>query len=189
MADNKDLTVDGFEFATPEDAKIAQSEKLRIEKIELKLDYSDTAMVNAVLQKAIETRVFKTPLGYEFMHRLQNVVKDNPPEGEEIPDIPVYGAFSLRDNTPIVEKKVEPSKKKPEKPKPKEFYSRRTSIIINVLLLVLVCAMFVITMYGESPNILNYERALQNRYSQWEEELSDREAVIREKEKELLINE
>jgi hypothetical protein len=49
--------------------------------------------------------------------------------------------------------------------------------------------MFVISMTGSSPTILNYEKAVQNRYAEWEKELSDRESVIREKEKELLINE
>jgi flagellar capping protein FliD len=44
-------------------------------------------------------------------------------------------------------------------------------------------------MKGSTPNILNYEKALQNRYAEWNQELSDREEAIREKEKELLINE
>lgn len=50
--------------------------------------------------------------------------------------------------------------------------------------------MYVIAITGsKNPNILNYEKVIQNRYSQWEKDLSDRERVIREKEKELLINE
>jgi hypothetical protein len=49
--------------------------------------------------------------------------------------------------------------------------------------------MFYISFTSSNPNVLNYERAVQNKYSQWEQELSDREAVIRDKEKELLINE
>jgi hypothetical protein len=49
--------------------------------------------------------------------------------------------------------------------------------------------MFYISSTGSNPTVLNYEKALLNRYSEWEKELSDRESVIREKEKELLINE
>ena len=43
-----------------------------------------------------------------------------------------------------------------------------------------------ITINGSNPNIINYERVLQNKYSQWEQELIQRESVIREKERELL---
>jgi hypothetical protein len=188
MEEKKDYIVDGYIFATDEDAKLAQNEKKRIEQIEGKLDYNDSHMVNEVLKKAINKRVFKTPIGYEFLRKLQTAALNNPPYGEEVPDIPVYGVFNLRENGITVAKKVTPSTKKPPKPK-QEFFSRKTSMILNVILLVLVCVMFLITIYSSNPNVINYERALQNRYAEWEEELNDRESVIREKEKELLINE
>jgi hypothetical protein len=188
MAENKDYLVDGYVFVTAEDAKLAEKEKNRIEQIEEKLDYDDSKMVNAVLKKAINKRVFKTPIGYEFLRKLQIAALNNPPYGEEVPDIPVYGVFNIRENGTNVAKKITPSTQKPQKPK-QQFFSRKTSIILNVILLVLVCVMFLITIYSSNPNILNYERALQNRYATWEEELNERESVIREKEKELLINE
>ncbi len=53
----------------------------------------------------------------------------------------------------------------------------------------MVIVMFVIATTGSNPTIVNYERTLQNRYAEWEQQLSDREQVIREKEKELLIAE
>ena len=49
--------------------------------------------------------------------------------------------------------------------------------------------MFAIAATGSEPTVLNYERVLQNRYAEWEQQLSDREQVIREKERELLIAE
>ena len=42
-------------------------------------------------------------------------------------------------------------------------------------------------MKSENPNILNYEQNLINKYAQWEQELSERESIIREKERELNI--
>ena len=56
------------------------------------------------------------------------------------------------------------------------------SIILNLLLVAAVIAMFVITLKSDHPNILNYERTLQDRYASWEQELTEREAVLREKE-------
>ena len=61
------------------------------------------------------------------------------------------------------------------------------SVILNVLLVMAVAAMFSIALRSNNPNILNYERAITNRYAAWEQELTEREQKIREKEKELRL--
>ena len=40
--------------------------------------------------------------------------------------------------------------------------------------------MFIITGTSKNPTIINYETELINRYSAWEQELTEREAAIRE---------
>lgn len=197
MAEKADWTVGGFQFGTEKDAALAKGEQIRIEHIETKLDYNNMEMVNAVYKKAIDNRVFKTPVGYVFLRRLQEILKEHVQKEpaldetvEEIPDIPIFGVYSLRESTNSVVERVKASKKKPEKKAPpKEFFSRRTSIIVNIALLALIVVMFAISFTGTSPTVLNYEATIQNKYSHWEQELSEREAVIREKEKELLISE
>ena len=42
---------------------------------------------------------------------------------------------------------------------------------------------------GKNANILNYEKVLTNRYAGWEQELTEREAAIREKERALHLEE
>lgn len=189
MADKADWVVEGFQFATEQDASLAKSEQLRIERLEGKLDYDNPQMVYAVYKKAIENRVFKTPVGYDFLKKLQELLKESPMMTESIADIPVYGVYSLRESTnPTVEKIKASTKKKKEKPK-QEIFNKRTLIIINIGLVILVILMFFISTTGSNPTVLNYERALQNRYSEWDKELSEREQNIREKEKELLLDE
>lgn len=189
MADKTDWVVEGFQFATETDASLAKNEQLRIERLESKLDYDNPQMVYAVYNKAIENRVFKTPVGYDFLKRLQDTLKENPSMTETIADIPVYGVYSLRESAnPTVEKIKTSTKKVKEKPK-QEFFSKKTLIIINLGLVVLVILMFFISTTSSNPTVLNYEKALQNRYSEWEKELTEREQIIREKEKELLLNE
>ena len=78
MADKTDWVVEGFQFATETDASLAKNEQLRIERLESKLDYDNPQMVYAVYNKAIENRVFKTPVGYDFLKRLQDTLKENP---------------------------------------------------------------------------------------------------------------
>ena len=45
--------------------------------------------------------------------------------------------------------------------------------------------MFVITMKSDNPNILNYKKQILNEYASWEQELTERENRVREKEQEL----
>ncbi|MCI8975172.1 MAG: DUF334 domain-containing protein [Lachnospiraceae bacterium] len=187
MADKTEWVVNGFQFGTQQDAELAQNEKIRIERLEEKLDYQNQEMVYAVYKKAVNNRVFRTPVGYDFLKRLQRILHDN--AQEDIANIPIYGVYSMRESANPTIERIQASRK-PVKEKPKqEFFSRKTSIIVNIGLLVLVIVMFVIATTGSNPTIINYERTLQNRYAEWEQQLSDREQAIREKEKELLIAE
>ena len=58
-------------------------------------------------------------------------------------------------------------------------------IIVNVALVIIIAAMAVIMMTSSNPTIIDYENKLQDKYSGWEEELSSREAVIKEKENQI----
>ncbi len=98
MADKADWVVDGFQFGTQQDAELAQNEQFRIERLEEKLDYQNYEMVSAVYKKALHNRVFKTPVGYDFLKRLQRILQDNPLPDEEIDNIPVYGVYSMRES-------------------------------------------------------------------------------------------
>ncbi len=190
MADKTGWVVDGFQFGTEDDAVLARNEKLRIERIEEKMDYQNPEMVSAVYKKAIDNRVFKTPVGYHYLKKLQQVLVEESAEDETVADIPVSGVYSMRESANQTVERIKASKKPVKKEKPKqEFFSRKTSIIINIGLLILVLIMFVISTTGSNPTVLNYERTIQDRYVEWERQLSDREKVIREKEKELLIAE
>ncbi|MDE7418549.1 MAG: hypothetical protein K2N44_19960 [Lachnospiraceae bacterium] len=190
MADKADWVVDGFQFGTQQDAELARNEQLRIERLEEKLDYQNYEMVSAVYKKALNNRVFKTPVGYDFLKRLQRILQENPLLDEEVDNIPVYGVYSMRESANQTIERIQASRKPVKKEKPKqEFFSRKTSILVNIGLLALVIIMFVISTTSSKPTVLNYERVLQNRYAEWEQQLSDREQVIREKEKELLIAE
>jgi hypothetical protein len=46
-------------------------------------------------------------------------------------------------------------------------------------------AMFSIALNANQPNILNYEKVLTNNYASWEQELTEREQAVKEKERQL----
>ena len=77
MADKKEWIVGGFQFGTENDAKIAKAERGRIEHLEGKLDYDNPQMLEAVYKKAVNNRVFQTPVGYAFLKRLQDSLREN----------------------------------------------------------------------------------------------------------------
>lgn len=72
-----------------------------------------------------------------------------------------------------------------EQKKAERDYRFRVSVILNVLLVLAVIAMFVIALYADQPNILNYERAITDKYAAWEQELTEREQAVKEKELQL----
>ena len=55
------------------------------------------------------------------------------------------------------------------------------------MLVLAIISMFCISFLSENPNILNYERSITNKYAAWEQELTEREKAVREKERELSI--
>ena len=69
----------------------------------------------------------------------------------------------------------------------KELLTKRASLFLNLVLLILVGLLFFVAKTGKNANIINYEHNLQNKYAAWNEELLQREEVIRQKELELKI--
>ena len=92
--------------------------------------------------------------------------------------IPLYTTFDLttrREQEAIEKRQQFMVKKKQDNAK-----KLNISIWINVILALMVIAMFVIATTGSNPNILNYENALINKYAEWEQELRDRELKVLE---------
>ena len=58
----------------------------------------------------------------------------------------------------------------------------KVSLVVNLILAISVVGMFLISATSGHPTILNYEKELINRYSAWEQELTEREAAVREAE-------
>ena len=121
----------------------------------------------------------------EMKYDLYNALIKGGANPDELLPVFVQANFDqrLRPQT-VSEKQNEMFKQKQEKLRT----NHKISLIMNVVLLVAVIVMFVITIKSDNPNILNYETAIQNRYSAWEQELNDREKAIKEKELELIRN-
>lgn len=174
----EDLIVGGYRFATVADAETARLEKKKIENLEQHLDFRNTQNVLMVYNKAIDNRVFLTPLGMAYLQRMQGqLLKCGVPE-EKIRPVPLYGTYSNKtENSSSIRKSLETRGVKPE-------YRGRfvTSFCINILLVVAIGMLILLSLRSDLPTIVNYRTAIVNEYSEWEQELTERERAVREAE-------
>lgn len=179
---NKELQVDAFVFTTKEDTDRATKEKKQVDYLRSHVNMSSLENVKNLYEKANKERLFRTPIGLAFMQELYDILIKGGVSEEEILPVFVQASFEqrLRPQT-FSEKQNDLFKQKQEKLR----NNFRTSLIVNIILVLAVIAMFIITIKSDNPNILNYETALQDRYAAWEQDLNERENALREKELEM----
>lgn len=180
---DENRVTDGYLFLSEADAVLAAQEKKKIAYLEKHMDYHSAESVLRVYKKAVLERVFRTPVGIAYLRKLQQaLLKCGEFEETEIPPIALYNTYEvrMRDSYVSVKPRIQPAKKK-------RVPWQVLSVILNVVLSLAVVSMFAITLKSDNPNILNYEKQLVNQYAAWEQELTQREQVIREKERALSI--
>lgn len=180
----EELVVGGYKFGTVADAETARMEEKKIANVEQHLDYRKPQSVLLVYNKAIDNRVFLTPVGMSYLQKMQaQLAKCGVPQ-EKIKPIPLYATFSNKSaNNSSIRQSLGARGQRME-------YKGRfiTSVWINVLLAAALAAMIILSYVSEVPTIVNYRIAVVNEYSEWEQELSDREQAVREAERMLDIS-
>lgn len=192
--------VDGYEFFSAEDAKLANEELAKVNALHGKLDMDNLATLKAVYIKAIEQNAFDTQIGLTYLKNVRNYLVSQGQLTENESPLPVkYTKSSLAQKEKALTEELEVLKTKIKQDAQKQIdiekektlqakaICKNRTILCGVLFL-LVIGMFLISMTGKNPTILNYKMAITNQYAQWEEELTEREKVIREKEAQLEID-
>ncbi|MBD5548562.1 MAG: hypothetical protein HDQ97_14425 [Lachnospiraceae bacterium] len=181
MADKTDYFAEGYRFATEDDAKQAQLERKKAAYFESKLVNRNAQNILSVYDTILDEKVFFTPTGWEYLKKLQEKLRNLGISEEEIRPIPMYVTFvHNNDEETVVKQRVKPTKKKD-----KEIGKFKISVFINVILVIMVAAMFAISLNSNNPNILNYKKNIENEYAAWEQELTQREKEVRMKEAQL----
>ncbi|MGN0346337.1 MAG: hypothetical protein ACI4DU_03530 [Lachnospiraceae bacterium] len=190
--------VGDFEYLSKENADIAMKELETIDKVEMQLNYDDPGMVYAVYHKMIRGRVFHTPQGLRYLlhlkEYLENVNVPLPgfivpiPEDIVLPNFPTdkdgVGKDAGLEQNAMEERESSSSasvrrwKNRVRKLEEKILIGK---IVIGFLIL-LVIGMFIIASLGNSPTILNYKKEIQNEYADWQTQLEEKEAELRERE-------
>lgn len=179
--------VEGFSFTSEKEAEQAKKEREGIRYIKEKTNMSNPDMVLQIYNKMVREKMFVTAVGYAYLFDLQEYLRTNPQINDE--DILPIGIVhptiqeSLKEEKQKHQLQMQEMKKKAAK-KPAsdaEIQNKyKLSLIVNLILAISVVFMFVISATSRHPTILNYEEELINRYSAWEQELTEREAALRE---------
>ena len=181
---NNELIVGGFIFGTMADASLAREESDRIRYLDDNMNYANISKVMQLYNRALDTKMFQTPVGWEYLSRLKGILKENGYSDEEIRPVPLYNVFAREEEPSKVMDRIKaPVRKK------KDVYRRKYAIavVLIIVLLIMVIVMFVIALRSETPNMLNYRNAIINDYAEWEQNIKKREDKVREKERELGI--
>ena len=176
--------VGGYEFLSENDAQKASMDLSKINLLEARVKASRPVDIKAVYEKSIENKIFKTPIGWEYLVGLRRKLLESGYKEEDLIPIPLNVSMtrhSAMDSLNVKQRIL------PQEPKKEANFKTIFSIILNIVLLILVGVMFYITITAETDNIINYRKNITNRYAGWEQELSDREKAVREAEKRLGI--
>ncbi|MBP5599007.1 MAG: hypothetical protein IK121_00235 [Lachnospiraceae bacterium] len=180
MANIEELTFDGYVFANAQDLELAKSEAKKIAYIEAHADMSNIGVVKGVYEKAIEERYFQTPIGLEYLRDMQKAYSDSKNGAEELRPIPLYTTFKRIDFSE--KSKAQTRMTKAQKKELSLRMKYRNAVLIAGIFFFLCVAMLAITMRGSTINALNYKTAVTNQYSEWEQELREREIKVKERE-------
>ena len=175
--------VNGYVFETKTEYNEAVQEKKAIKYLSSELNLSNIEKTYKLYCELIEKKIFKTPVGMDYLKKLRDVViKSGNYKAEDIMPIPVKttGHMEKERVEKYISTKYETTVKQYESEK-KNMKSRLSpSILFNIVLIAVVIAMFIITKNSDSPNILNYERVIQDKYSSWQSELNEKEQELKE---------
>lgn len=178
---NDDLIVEGYAFLTPADAEIARREVETIEYIESNMTYTNMSKIMQLYDRALDTKMFVTPIGWNYLSKLRDILIENGYVEAEIRSIPIYNVFSRDGENTSIKQKI-------TAPRVQNNQYRGKLVVCIAVIVILICTiigMFYISMASDTPNMINYRNAIVNEYAQWEQEIKDREDVVRQKEKEL----
>lgn len=178
--------VGGYEFNTKEEAQLARDELNAIKYVSAKTNSKDAMQVYNLYNKIIERKLFSTQIGMNYLKQLQTFLyKSSEIPNEKIQPIPIN--VETQEEINIRRERTEfKSELRDLSIKVARYKNNFVRVmIVNVILVVIIIAMFIILNTSSNPNIINYEVNIQNKYAQWQQDLQSQEESIKAREKEL----
>lgn len=199
--------VEGYGFDSLEEAQKARKELQAVRYLSQKTSGCPPEEAYKIYDKIKKENLFQTAVGYGYLHSLEEYLVQYGLAGtsDDKAVLDTAGSGEKKNAEKSAEKDAGKSAEKPEKQQEEtaeikiKKISRKvndlerrlkktkdrlvTSFIINVILAIGVIVMLYIASTSSNINIVNYENALQDKYSSWAEELKQKEAQLKEREK------
>ncbi len=173
--DTKERSVSGFLYENPEMYSQALKEAKAVEYINDQIDMEHPQMVLQAYQQLIHQELFHTQVGYDFLKKMQGFLYAVPEIAkEDIMDIPVQ--------------QVNVTSTRKETKKKRNVSNHKIVgglLFVCIVLLIMVIAMFAITLSSDNPTILNYQEKIVDQYATWEESLDQREEELNQRQEAL----
>lgn len=189
--------IGGYIFNDEESAKKAAKELKTVEYILGQIKEADEKTVLQIYNKLLKQRLFSTEIGLGFLSQLrQNLLASGMFAEDEVEDVYTIGEQELQsesdekgDNDSDAQEKNRVLSKSDTSPELKQIRKLKiinsVLIVVSLTLLLCVIGMFYVSSTINSPTILNYEETITDQYSTWKQELDEREAELKAREKAL----
>lgn len=172
--------IDGFRFFNKDEYNDALKDKETIDYINKRFDFSNSKSVLNLYYKMVEENTFKTVLGHAYLKRIYDALVKIPGINKETLPMIIISEDSKDSRDIRLEKSYNKSyERKIEKLKGQ----LSTYKIVVFFMVIIIGAMFVITLNNDSLNYNNAYNAVIDEYEEWERELELREKELDEREK------
>lgn len=183
--------VEGFIFENDEEYQLALKDAEMFDILWDKIKKSDRSVAIELYETLLSSDKVKTVVGMYNVKMLQNYLIQNGYVSEsEI--IPIVGFVGRRVSTTDAMKSYEYSNRMKYMVNQKvndklEKYKATVSTlkVVVLILAVVIAVMFVVQANGGTANYASAKEAVIDEYSEWEQDLNDREKEVKEKEEEL----
>lgn len=181
----KGIIIEGFCFTDEKVAQQAKREADGVRYIKENTDMENPEMVLQLYHKLITEQLFETPIGIGFLKELRDYLAAAPGiEEQELDTIPTEVLLQEAEVRNAKREKTA-DRARMEKKLVQVKKNLRTSMMVNLFLILVIIGMLIVTLTSDQPNIINYENKLIDKYAQWQQELEEREQAVKEKEQEL----
>ncbi len=189
--------IGGYIFNDEESAKKAAKELKTVEYILGQIKEADEKTVLQIYNKLLKQRLFSTEIGLGFLSQLrQNLLASGMFAEDEVEDVYTIGEQELQsesdekgDDDSDAQEKNRVLSKSDNSLELKQIRKLKiinsVLIVVSLTLLLCVIGMFYVSTTINSPTILNYEETITDQYSTWKQELDEREAELKAREKAL----
>ena len=186
--DSRIYIINSYQFETKEEYEQALQEKNGINYLNAQLDVNNIEKVYQLYTELVDKKIFITVVGIEYLKKLRGILlRDSRFSADTLRPIRITTVNKQVKNRveKYISSKYETEVRQHKKEKEGIRNKLNTSIIINVVLVIMLIAMFFISKSSSNPTIIDYERKLQDKYASWESDLREKEQELKDLEWEL----